>query len=147
MEYAIDNHFLIQVERWLVDTIKRSIKKDLSEQINPGTGKIVTRALTKNEQRRLIESCEVHICWLTRSRGVEQVIDEMLASISSLHGRRLVYFKAGHYAMLWALLMECQMSTQCVHLTYHPEAGGLEGSFYKDYRDAQIIPFVLREND
>ena len=147
MGYKIDNHFLIHVERWVYDTVKGSIKKDLDEKINQGTGKIVTRAITRNEQRCVIESCEAHICWLTRSGGVEQAIDQMLASISSLRGRHLVYFKSGHYAMLWALLMECQTSTRCVHLTYHPDAENAEDAFYQDYRGAQVIPFALRERD
>ena len=144
MDGNMDGHFYIQVERWVFDSISRAIKQDLAETVNPNTGKIVTRPLTKKEQCKIIDNCETHIFWLTRSLGVEQAVDQMLSSISSLHGRHLKYFKAGHYAMLWALLMECQTSMQYVHLTYYPESDDV---FYQDYRGAQIIPFMLPAKD
>ncbi len=139
MAWDMDGHFYIQVERWVFDSIRRTIQKDLEEIVSPSTGKIITRPITKKEQCKIIDDCETHIFWLTRSWGVEQVVDQMLSSISSLRGRHLTYFKAGHYAILWALLMECQTSMKHVHLTYRPES---EDVFYQDYRGAQVIPFA-----
>lgn len=144
MARDMDGHFYIQVERWVFDSIRRAIKQDLVETVNPNTGKIITRPLTKKEQCKIIDDCETHIFWLTRSWGVEQVVDQMLSSISSLGRRHLIYFKAGHYAMLWALLMECQTGMQYVHLTYYPESDDV---FYQDYRGAQIIPFMPTARD
>ncbi|HML80611.1 MULTISPECIES: hypothetical protein [Thiomonas] len=144
MAWNMDGHFYIQVERWVFDSIRRAIKQDLAETVNPNNGKIITRPLSKKEQCRIIDDCETHIFWLTRTWGVEQVVDQMLSSISSLRGRHLTYFKAGHYAVLWALLMECQTSMQYVHLTYYQESDDV---FYQDYRGAQIIPFTAPAKD
>jgi hypothetical protein len=144
MTTDMDGHFYIKLERWVFDSIRRAFKQDLAETVNQNNGKIVTRPLTKKEQCKIIDECETHIFWLTRTWGVEQVVDQMLSSISSLRGRHLTYFKAGHYAMLWALLMECQTSMQYVHLTYYP---GSEDVFYQDYRGAQIIQFMPAAKD